>query len=208
MSITNGYATLADVKSALRIYDSNDDSTLERVIESASRRIDQHCNRRFFVDTVASARRYAVKTPMFVQLDDIATTTDLLVEIDTTGNGSWKALTEWQDFQLEPLNALSQGQPVNTIRAIQTATFPTSAPSFWPTPFAMTALMRVTAKWGWPSVPATVTEACILMSLRQFKRFDSPLGVAGFGELGAISVRRVDPDIEDMLDNFVWRSVY
>jgi hypothetical protein len=37
------------------------------------------------------------------------------------------------------------------------------------------------------------------MSLRQYKRYDSPLGVAGFGDMGAVRVSRIDPDIQSML---------
>lgn len=40
MTITNGYATLADVKAAFRIQDTVDDTLLELSIESASREID------------------------------------------------------------------------------------------------------------------------------------------------------------------------
>ena len=40
MAITNGYATLAQVKAALRITDSLDDTLIEMAIESGSRAID------------------------------------------------------------------------------------------------------------------------------------------------------------------------
>ncbi len=45
MAITNGYATLAQVKAALRITDSVDDPLLEMAIESGSRAIDGYANR-------------------------------------------------------------------------------------------------------------------------------------------------------------------
>ena len=48
MAITNGYATLAETKAALRITDSVDDSLLEMAIESASRLIDGYAGRQFF----------------------------------------------------------------------------------------------------------------------------------------------------------------
>jgi hypothetical protein len=44
-----------------------------------------------------------------------------------------------------------------------------------------------------------VRMACILMSLRLFKRYDSPLGVMGMGDLGAIRVSRVDSDVQALL---------
>lgn len=204
---TTTYCTLAEVKSALRITDNADDTALTRTIKAASRRIDQKCNRRFWIDDTVSARTYAIKTPMLVLVDDIATTTGLIVEVDTTGNGAWSTLTNGSDYQLEPLNALAQGFPVNTIRSLNTQSFPTSSPTFWPTPYAQQALMRVTAKWGFPTVPDQVVEACIMLSARQFRRLDSPLGVAGFGEMGVVNVRRFDPDIDELLAPFVIPSI-
>ena len=207
MTVTTTYCTLTEVKSAMRITDNSDDTTLSRLIRSASRRIDQRCNRRFYIDDTTSARTYAIKTPMLVLVDDIATTTGLVVEVDTTGNGSWVQLVNGTDYQLEPLNALAQGFPVNTIRSLNTQSFPTSTPTFWPTPYAQQALLRVTAKWGFPSVPDQIVDACIMLTARQFKRFDSPLGVAGFGEMGVVNVRRFDPDIDELLAPFVIPSV-
>ncbi|MGA1076569.1 MAG: phage head-tail connector protein, partial [Ilumatobacteraceae bacterium] len=55
MSITNGYCTLADLKTILRIADNVDDTMLEARITEASRVIDQHCDRRFYADTAATA---------------------------------------------------------------------------------------------------------------------------------------------------------
>jgi len=64
---------------------------------------------------------------------------------------------------------------------------------------AVPAGCQVTAKWGWPAVPDPVHSACLILAGRLVKRGDSLLGVAGFGELGAITVRAIDPDVERML---------
>ena len=46
--IDNGYCTLADLKSVMRIVDNVDDAMLESRIEEASRVIDDFCDRRFY----------------------------------------------------------------------------------------------------------------------------------------------------------------
>ncbi len=56
--------------------------------------------------------------------------------------------------------------------------------------------------FGWASVPTAVKQATILLAMRQFKRYDSPLGVAGFGDIGVMRVGRVDPDVEALLMPF------
>lgn len=196
MAITNGYCTLAEVKAALKI-DSGDtsvDALLERSVEVASRRIDGDTSRRFYADAAATARIYAAERNEVLFVDDISSTTGLVIKTDNNADGTYETtLAVGVDLQLEPLNSLAQGEPVFILRAFG-GLFPVSA--------YKRALVEVTAKWGWPSVPHAIREASCLLAERQFRRLDSPLGVVGFGDLGAISVRRTDPDIADTIEPF------
>jgi hypothetical protein len=48
-----------------------------------------------------------------------------------------------------------------------------------------------------------VTQAAIIQASRIFKRLDSPLGVAGFGDMGAIRVGRgLDPDVAQLVEPY------
>jgi hypothetical protein len=72
MAITQGYASLSQVKAALRITDSVDDSLLEMAIESGSRAIDGYTNRSF--SALGTATR--IFTPMDylqVEIDGLPT---------------------------------------------------------------------------------------------------------------------------------------
>jgi hypothetical protein len=61
------------------------------------------------------------------------------------------------------------------------------------------ALCRITAVWGWASVPTAIKQATVIQSSRLYKRLDSPLGIAGFGDMGAIRVNRyLDSDVEQL----------
>ena len=194
MAITNGYCTLAEVKAALRITDNIDDTLLENAVEAASRRIDGECSRRFYIDATTSARTYAANRSAFVFVDDIATTTGLVVKVDDTFSGAYSTtLTVGTDYQTEPMNAAAQNEPITLLRALNTG---------FPVENNGRALIEVTAKWGWPAIPDAIREATVLLAARQFKRLDSPLGVAGFGDLGAIVVRRIDPDVAAMVAPF------
>jgi hypothetical protein len=52
-------------------------------------------------------------------------------------------------------------------------------------------------------VPEPITQAVIIQASRIFKRYDSPLGVAGFGDLGAIRVTRaLDPDVAQLVEPY------
>jgi hypothetical protein len=61
------------------------------------------------------------------------------------------------------------------------------------------ATVRVTGTFGWAAIPDAVKQATILLSIRIFKRLDSPLAVAGFGDLGVVRVGRVDPDVDSLI---------
>lgn len=198
MTITNGYATLAELKAMLDIpveY-TDKDTRLERAVEGASRRIDGWCHRSFTTAGTAAgsatARVFSPQSGGVVYLDDVANTAGFVVKTDDNADGTYETTWAATDYQLEPLNAIGRGEPGYRLLAVNRV-FPT-----WTAP----APIQVTANWGWPSVPHDVREACLLLAGRQFKRGDSLLGVAGFGDIGAITVRSVDPDVTALLQPY------
>jgi hypothetical protein len=191
MAITNGYATLAQIKAAARIQDSIDDSLLEMAVESASRAIDGHAGR-YFYSTGTATRYYAAEDSFIVQIDDVSSTA-LTLQTSSGGDGVFDTTFAVGDYQLEPLNGNVDGLavPYTRIRAVENYLFPVESEQ---------ALVKLTAVFGWASVPIAITQACIIQASRIYKRLDSPLGVAGFGDLGAISVTRdIDPDVAQLV---------
>jgi hypothetical protein len=189
MAITNGYATLIDVKAALRITDGMDDALLETAIESASRMIDGYSARTFYNGGTA-VRDFAATDALNLIIDDAITVTKV-ESTDEKGD----TYTEWDvnDYQLEPVNSRADGLyfPYTGIRAVNSYSWPV---------VDQQALCRITGTWGWAQVPTAIKQATIIQSSRLFKRLDSPLGVAGFGDMGAIRVGRyLDPDVEQLV---------
>lgn len=192
MAITNGYATLADVKNSLKITDNMDDSLLEIAVESASRLIDGYTGRYFYNGGTAT-RNYAASDSWIVYIDDLQSVSEVASTDEVGGT-----YTTWtvNDYQLEPLNGLSGGmtQPYTSIRAVNQYVWPFLADR---------ALVKITGVWGWASVPMAVKQATILQASRIFKRNDSPLGVAGFGDMGVVRVgSRLDPDVQHLVDPY------
>lgn len=193
MAITNGYATLAQVKSALRITDNVDDTLLEQAIESASRRIDGYCGRWFYKTAQTAILVYPFDY-YNLPVQDIANTT-VTVAVSTQGNGVYdQTWTQGVDYQLEPLNASLNSKPYNNIQAIGGKTFPIQLQPNVP-------YVQVTAQWGWQNVPIDVTQACVLLAIRQFARLNAALGIVGFNDM-AIQVKAVDPDVRDLLNQY------
>jgi hypothetical protein len=192
VAITNGYATLADVKNSLKITDNMDDSLLEIAVESASRLIDGYTGRYFYNGGTAT-RNYAAADSWIVYIDDLQSVSEVASTDEVGGT-----YTTWtvNDYQLEPLNGLSGGmtQPYTSIRAVNQYVWPFLADR---------ALVKITGVWGWASVPMAVKQATILQASRIFKRNDSPLGVAGFGDMGVVRVgSRLDPDVQHLVDPY------
>jgi Phage gp6-like head-tail connector protein len=202
MAITNGYATLAQVKSALRITDTVDDALIELAIEAASREIDAYCARVFYSMGTAS-RFFSATDPYFCPIDDLTEITELATALTSNGNYDtvWANPSTGQnngDYQLEPLNATAPTdgilQPYTGIRALWRYLFPTIGGN---------ALVRVTGTWGWASVPTPIKQAAVIQSTRIFKRNDSPLGVAGFGDMGVMRISsQLDPDVRQLIEPY------
>jgi len=198
MAVVNGYATLAEAKGFLSISDSVDDTLLENMIEAASRSIDRIANRRFYLDSTASARQYRVSSPIILYTDDIGTTTGLIVQTDDDGNGVFETtLTLNTDYIMDPLTALSLGRPFTQITIVSTSkTFPIFPGLFQN---GLRPGVQVTAKFGWPSVPDDINQACLILTADLYKRKDSPGGILGLGDLGAIRMSPLGRDVTQIV---------
>lgn len=191
MALTNAYCTLQDVKDALRVQDSIDDTILELNIETASRQIDDICERVFYSTT---GTRYFVPRDSFVcEIDDLVSLTSLKTSsaADKIYDVTWTAA----DYQLEPVNGIAGGMPSpwTQIRAVDDYWFPLANGE---------TTVELTGTFGWSAVPKPIKLATVLLSMRLYKRMDSPLGVAGVGDIGVIRVSRIDPDIDALIMPF------
>lgn len=192
MAISNGYATLAELKSYLKIEDSMEDTLLEHIVEAASRSIDRIANRRFYLDSSASARTYRPSDLLRVFVDDFGSTSGLIVKTDPNSAGVYQTtLVVNTDFITEPVNAAAKGRPWNYITIVSGESF--SLPTNY------RPQVEVTARWGWPSVPDDINQATLILSADLYKRKDSIGGVLGLSELGAIRMSPLGRDITAMV---------
>lgn len=188
------YATLAQVKAALRITDSVDDTLLEMARVSASDLVDGYTGRTFTTSGTVT-RVFAPSDDYVLQTDDIAGTA-LTITSSTGADGVFDTTWKTTDYQLEPLNGVSNGQavPYTRIRAIQDYLWPVAGGE---------ATVRVTGVYGFSSIPLVITQATVLQASRIFTRLQSPLGVAGFGEMGVVRVTRaLDPDVAALVEPY------
>ncbi len=195
MSISNGYCSLADLKAALRVQDSIDDSLLELAIESASREIDGYCERVFYSTT--GTRVYAPTNIFTVTTDDIISVTTLKSSSDgVTYDITWTT----SDYQLEPLNGVAGGlvTPFTRIRATGDYLMPSFSVGTF---YELEALIQVVGVFGWSATPAAIRQATVILAMRLFKRLDAPLGMIS-NDMGSMRVGRFDPDVEALVAPF------
>lgn len=180
------YVTVDELAAFRRIGDDADDTELAVAITAASRAIDLHCgpNRQFgkvdaVQERVYTARARPDRGRWVVDIDDLMSTTGLVVEVDGTALAG---------YTLEPRNAAQNGRPwTRLVVDPDSAVQPTGAEYE----------MAVTALWGWSAVPVAVKQACLLQASRFVSRRDSPFGVAGSPDLGSELrlLAKVDPDV-------------
>ena len=187
------YCTLSQLKQALRITDQVDDALLATAIDAASRWVDGWCDRSFAAAGTAVTFRDFVPTDTFgiVQIDDCVQVTEVRVDddLDQTYSKTLQAI----DWAAEPVNTTTYGirLPFTRLRSYEDG--------YWPV-WRGQPTVRVYARYGWPAVPDPVRVATMLQASRLYTRNDSPLGVAGFGDMGAMRGSRfVDPDVEALL---------
>lgn len=192
MAITNGYCTLAQIKAATKITDNIDDTLLEMAVESASRMIDAECDRNFYSAGTAT-RDFVPNDSYTVDTDDL--TSIVSVKLDDAGNLDFPVTLATKDYQTEPVNQRVSGNafPITRLRMIGDYLLP-----IW----GKQATVRIEGVYGFTPQPIQITQACVIQASRIFKRLDSPLGVAGFGDMGAIRVGKVDPDVAMLIRPF------
>ena len=195
--ITNGYATLADLKARLSIASAvtTYDATLEGFIETASRRIDEDTEREFF--TTSATRYYTPDDHLTLFSPDDIQSISVLQTVSVQGHGlrtygyTW---TEGQDFDLEPANKAPYTRVVVNSTGIYT--FP-----------LLRRGVKITGVFGYCTAgnhPPMIGEACLIMAARMFERVKSPLGVIGGEQLTeSVRIGKADPDYEALIAPYI-----
>jgi hypothetical protein len=189
VALGDPYITSVEAGSYLGTANPGDDQFLDSVVRSATAEIDQWCGRTFNRTEDASARKFRPdRVGNLIYVDDFWTLDELtVVDSDTT----W---TVDDDLTVLPLNGVVNG--VDGYPYTQLAAY--DGPRFSTT-------LTVTAKWGWPAVPAPVKQACFILAAELFKLKDSPGGVAGFNEFGVVRLREI-PQVHRLLEPYRIRT--
>lgn len=185
------YTTLAKLRKMVNraSTDTTDDDELADALDAAARDIEQYCDGRvFYLADSATARefdtsrRVCVASGFRLPVDDIG---DATITVEVGDGTTWTTVTDAETY---PRNALAKGDAIEALIS--------------QTDWANYRLTRVTAKWGWPSIPKAVAKANDLQAMRLYKRPGSPEGVAGSSDWGIVRIPFMDPDVKKLLSPF------
>ncbi|MEV0963264.1 phage gp6-like head-tail connector protein [Streptomyces sp. NPDC049910] len=194
--MANEYTDLATLKESLSIEadDTSRDARLAKALTAASRSIDKTTGRRFWLDDVPQVRMYRTRGRTvreddgeILLVDDIGSLASGLV-VETGSGISWSTVSGYEPV---PDNALLDARPITALLRLNGS---------WG---GSTSRVRVTTRFGWPAVPEEIAEAALIQAARLFKRKDSPEGVLGSAEWGVVRLSRRDPDMWNLIEQYV-----
>lgn len=195
------YISANELRAFIKDVGSLNQSEFDNACETASRKVEEICDRVFFADTVVSDRKFWPDQPNECRIDDLVSTSGLIVAVDISGDGTFpQTWTLDTDFYLEPVNQRQSGipWPYTKITSTQTSKWmPIRAyPYIRPT-------VKVTGKWGWSAVPAAVELATKIIGHYHLAISGAPLGNAGMDGWGPVRVKGVPQTALDELDPFI-----
>lgn len=215
MAIADAYATSAQYKAIISMTSGDHDSEIDAQCLAVSRYLDRSLGRFFTRDDSVVQRIYypsgyyagnpeaenpwlGVRGARDLETDDIASTTGLVIKIDTNRDGVFtdEAALATTDYELWPLNADKgpEPQPWNRIHLPAW-----SGKLAWPAGCPV----QITAIFGWPAVPQAIVQAtCQLVGIY---RLESPRATSSMSA-GFDTVLGTSKQAQDIVDRL--QTVY
>lgn len=188
------YCSIVELKDELGpITDTLDDAALERIIAAVSRQLDVYCGRRFYAAT--QTRYFTATCSDHVWVDDMLSVTTL--KTDTDGDRVYETTWTTSDYQLEPINAQLESQPLPYERIctkpLGSHSFPTGEHD-----------IQVVGSFGYATTtPSTIKLACLRQCALETMARTAPGGVNSVGD-AAMPMRAggLHPFVRTMLNPF------
>lgn len=192
------YISLAELREYIHDPSLLDSDSASRAIVAACRKADELCDRVFYQTT--EVRYFSPDSLYCCEIDDLATTTGLIVQTDSTYTGAYSTtLTNGTDFVLEPHNRTQggiPGWPYTSLRSLLVGNgFPLRYAGYRDT-------IKITGTWGWAAVPDPVKQACFVLAAFYYWLGNVPSGWQT-GDFGALRARGYPSTAEELLGPFM-----
>jgi len=215
IGMTGWYTGMEELKSRLTINpnDTSSDYEIQLAIQNASNWVTSYCGQPFY--QITEARTFLPRSIWELDIDPMVSdpaviSSNLSVDLDYDGDGVYE--THWtlgENFVLkyghgnDTYNMNSSGipQPYRRIQALMNAK---NGPGMFPFPYPNLHMdqVKVTATWGWNTVPPNVSQATLMLAVDLFKSKDAPFGFAGTADIGLVKVQS-NPWVTELLRPFI-----
>jgi hypothetical protein len=198
------YTSVEEVKSRLKITDTNDDFELQGAVQAAANAIQGYTGRHFY--QLTETRTFRPYSIWEQPIDDLVSITQLAVDYNGTGvfDTIWTNNVDYElQIGVDEFNALASGEkrPFTWVRVINAAGGGRFFPFVWP--FSRLDRIQIQGTWGWPAVPYGIRQASLQIASEFYKLKDSPFGLAGSSEFGLIRLPRQNPYITRLLTPYI-----
>jgi hypothetical protein len=199
MTITDGYATVKDIKRLLdpkssATFTLEDEINLETAIEAASRWIDSETGTHYYSNT--ETRYYTPVYGDILYVDDFLSVTTL--KSDDDWDGTYETTWTTSDYILEPRNAAANSNDIKPYRRIRV-----DVNGDYVFPVGVRDGVELAGSFGYSSAtPANIKAACALLAHRTWLRHRAIFGIAGTPQNNVMVVQakiQRDTDIMEML---------
>lgn len=191
------YATISELLDRMGLSDATNTALVTRLtsaLNAATTAIDNDTGRTF--DSTVGTKEFGAVNAYDLRVPDLVSVTTL--KIDTTDDGTFDTTIDAADFELDTESTVT-GWPYEIIRLLATS---------YPSGGRRRRRIEVVGSWGWSAVPDPINQACTLLAGRVAQRTSSALfGVQGFGDLGAMTIRRDDPDYRRLIGPYTYAQV-
>ena len=196
------YVDKDDLKGMIGLTGSGQDNNIDNAINASSRLIDQITGRHFYKSESVQVKHFTPNNEYILDVPDIANTTGLIVQLDTTDDGSHdKTITLDTDFYLKALNVTDMEGDYNIPYQKLVILDRRSAERFDPD---IVKQVKITAIWGWDNIPDAIKQATLLQASRLWKRKDSPFSTYGSSETGEMELfQKLDPDAKTLVRPYI-----
>ena len=198
--MSHAYRTVSELKGWLGLSGSGQDTNLGYALDAATAAIDAYAGRQFDIDSAVVTRLYDCEFMDYADVDDIATTTGLIVKTLNADGSVAETLTLNTDYYLAPYNS-DKVEPVMPFTKIVMAI--DKSGKVLPTEHRQG--LSVTAKFGFSTVPDAIKQATLIQASRLFQRKNSPMGFSGNPETGqpaVVFLSELDPDVKNLIKPF------
>jgi hypothetical protein len=196
------YVDKDDLKGMIGLTGSGQDNNIDNAINASSRLIDQITGRHFYKSESVQVKHFTPNNEYILDVPDIANTTGLIVQLDTTDDGSHdKTITLDTDFYLKALNVTDMEGDYNIPYQSLVILDRRSSERFDPD---IVKQVKITAIWGWENIPDAIKQATLLQASRLWKRKDSPFSTYGSSETGEMELfQKMDPDAKTLIRPYI-----